>query len=300
MSIDRRRGAGLGCAVAVVGAALFCAPAVAATDVAVQGTLLSVDSGKRADKAKGKGPKGPKEANRIFIAFSPGTASYTVSDVVDVTTKDPACTDFGTTVSCLAAGITSVRASSGRGNDFIGVGALPATSVILNGGDGNDTLVGADDPTGEILNGGRGKDRMRGGTGPDVFNGGGGFDTVKYGDHDAGVRVTIGSPFNDGNASDAGVTGARDTVSRSVERVKGTKFDDVLKGNGRNNVLIGRGGNDRLKGKKGRDVLRGNAGIDILLAKDGVRDRKINCGKGNNRRERAKFDKRLDPKPKSC
>ena len=85
--------------------------------------MLAVDSGKGPDSAKGKG-KGPKEANRISIAFDLAAASYTVSDVVDVTTNDPACTDLGTTVTCLGVGITAVRASSGRGDDFIGVGAL--------------------------------------------------------------------------------------------------------------------------------------------------------------------------------
>jgi Ca2+-binding RTX toxin-like protein len=306
MLIGRRRRSGLGCAVAVAGAALLCAPALAATDVAVQGTVLAVDSGKGPDSTKGKGskgpkgPKGPKEANRISIAFDLASASYAVSDVVDVTTKDAACTDLGTTVTCLGAGITAVQASSGRGNDLIAVAALPAPSVTLNGDDDDDTLVGANDATGEVLNGGRGNDRMFGGAGPDVFNGDRGFDTVSYGDHAAGVLVTIGSPSNDGNASDAGATGALDSVSATVERIKGTSFADVLKGDAANNALIGAAGDDRLKGKKGRDRLKGKGGIDVLLARDGTADLSINCGPGRNRLERAKFDKRLDPKPKSC
>jgi Ca2+-binding RTX toxin-like protein len=289
---------GLGVVMTLVSGALLCAPALAATDVDVQGTTLAVDSGKGSGNAKAKG-KGPKEANRITIDFDQAAASYTVSDVVDVTTKDPTCTDLGTTVRCLAAGVTAVRASSGKGNDFIGVGgALPALSVTLNGDDDNDTLVG--DSSGEIFNGGKGHDRMLGGAGPDVFNGDQGFDTVSYRDHTAGVVVTIGSPFNDGNSSDAGPTGALDSVTGTVERVKGTPFDDLLKGDAGDNALIGAAGNDRLKGKKGRDRLKGKGGIDILLAKDGTRDLGINCGPGNNRLERAKFDRGLDPTPKSC
>ena len=295
----RSRRVGLGFATALASAALLSTPALAATDVDVQGTVLAVDSGKGPASGKAKG-KGPKEANRISIAFDLAAASYTVSDIVDVTTKDPACTDLGTTVTCLGAGITAVRASSGRGDDFIGVGDLPALSVTLNGDDGNDTLVGANVATGEIFNGGKGHDRMFGGAGPDVFNGDRGFDTVSYGDHTAGVVVTIGSPFNDGNATDAGPTGALDSVTSTVERVKGTPFDDLLKGDAGDNALIGAAGNDRLKGKRGRDRLKGKGGIDVLLAKDGTRDLGINCGRGNNRLERAKFDKGLDPRPKSC
>jgi len=296
------RHVGIGCATAVVGLALTCAPAFAVTDVDVQGALLAIDSGKGQGKGKGKGQaKGPKEANRISIAYEPVGGNFFVSDVVDVTTGDPLCVDLGNTVACAGLGITAVSASSGRGDDFIVAGDRgPQVAVTLDGGDGNDTLIGSDGPRTEVLIGGRGNDRMLGGAGPDVFIGGHGFDTVSYGDHAAGVIVTIGSPLNDGNASDAGPTGALDTVGATVERVKGTPFDDVLKGDRGDNALIGAAGNDRLKGKKGRDRLKGKAGIDVLLAKDGTRDRGINCGPGKNRRERAKFDKGLDPRPKSC
>jgi Ca2+-binding RTX toxin-like protein len=294
---------GIGCAVALLGAVLACTPALAATNVGVSGTLLSISSGKGQGKEKGKSKgksKGAKEANRITIAYAPVGDTFFVNDVVDVTTTDPVCIDLGNAVACPGTGITAVSASSGAGDDFIVADRGPQVAVTLDGGDGNDTLVGSDGVRNEVLVGGKGNDRMLGGTGPDVFIGDKGFDAVSYGDHAAGVVVTIGSPFNDGNASDASPTGARDSVAGSVERIKGSPFDDVLKGDRGDNVLIGAAGNDRLKGKKGRDRLKGKAGIDILLARDGTRDRGINCGKGNNRRERAKFDKGLDPRPKSC
>lgn len=280
-----------------------CAPALAATEVDLQGTLLTATTSNSTGNGKGKAkaPKeGPKEANGISITFGSIPGAYTVADFAGATTSDPACTDFGTAVACPGAGVTSVFADSGQGNDQIAIGPLPASSVTLNGGDGNDTLIGSDDARGEILGGGKGNDRLFGRAGPDRFIGDNGFDTVSYSDHPAGVRVTIGSFFNDGNASDAGANGARDSVDGSVERVKGTQANDVLIGSRGADVLIGRAGNDRLKGKKGRDVLAGKNGIDVLLAKDGTRDRAINCGKGNNRRERAKFDKGLDPRPRSC
>jgi hypothetical protein len=46
--------------------------------------------------------------------------------------------------------------------------------------------------------------------------------------------------------------------------------------------------------------MKGKEGIDVIRAKDGTRDRRINCGPGPNGREFAKRDKRLDPKPKRC
>jgi Ca2+-binding RTX toxin-like protein len=268
----RPRRAALGFAVALVSAALFCTPALAVTDVNIQGTVLAVDSGEGPNSAK-PGPEGP-ETNRISMG----------------------------------AGITAVQASSGGGNDSIVVGELPAPSVTLNGDDDDDTLAGIDAAAvedaaaaGQILNGGRGDDQLKGGAGPDVFNGDEGFDTVSYADHlAAGVLVTIGSPFNDGNTSDAGVTGALDSVASTVERVKGSFFADILKGDAGDNVLMGAAGDDRLKGKQGRDRLKGKGGNDVLLARDGTADLSINCGPGSNSLERASFDKRLDPKPKSC
>ena len=46
--------------------------------------------------------------------------------------------------------------------------------------------------------------------------------------------------------------------------------------------------------------MKGKGGIDVIQAKDGFTDRKINCGPGPNGAERAKRDKRLDPRAKSC
>jgi len=52
-------------------------------------------------------------------------------------------------------------------------------------------------------------------------------------------------------------------------------------------------------GKGGVDILKGKGGIDGLKARDGNRDAKIRRGKGRNRFEFAKVD-RKDPDAKSC
>jgi len=75
---------------------------------------------------------------------------------------------------------------------------------------------------------------------------------------------------------------------------------DLLIGSPNNDVLVGLAGNDRLKGRSGADIFKGKDGIDILLAKDGGRDTRLNCGPGANSRERAKRDRGLDPRSKSC
>jgi len=47
-------------------------------------------------------------------------------------------------------------------------------------------------------------------------------------------------------------------------------------------------------------VMKGKTGDDRINAHDGERDVKINCGPGPNSAEGAKWDRGLDPHPKSC
>ncbi|MGH2955439.1 MAG: hypothetical protein ACRDL6_00390 [Solirubrobacterales bacterium] len=86
---------------------------------------------------------------------------------------------------------------------------------------------------------------------------------------------------------------------RGSDLLFGSTGADALVGGAGSDVMTGRGGNDELFGGKGSDVFSGGVGLDRLFAADGRRDRKLSCGPGSNRRERAKLDRR-DPKPKSC
>jgi Ca2+-binding RTX toxin-like protein len=279
-----------------VAVAAWSAQALASTVSVRGGDTLLVEG---AQGGKGKGKAG-KEANSFLVTHDAVANRYVVSDAVDISTTDAACTDAGQSVSCAATGITAISVKAGSGDDTAKVGATPASSVILEGEDGNDSLSGADDAAGEILNGGKGNDLLLGGDGPDQFLGERGFDTVSYSDHTtAGVVATIGTIADDGNAADGPAT-ARDNIDKNVEKVAGTVLADLLVGSPNNDVLVGLAGNDRLKGRTGADIFKGKGGIDILLAKDGQADTKLSCGRGANSRERAKRDRGVDPKPKSC
>ena len=87
-------------------------------------------------------------------------------------------------------------------------------------------------------------------------------------------------------------------ASNGNDTLIGGPDQDQLLGGADNDVLAGGDGNDSLVGKKGFDAMNGKDGFDRLFAKDGGRDKKINCGSG--RGDRAKRDKKFDPKPKSC
>jgi Ca2+-binding RTX toxin-like protein len=129
-----------------------------------------------------------------------------------------------------------------------------------------DVLTG--DRSGETLNGGEGNDTLNGGGGNDSLLGFGGDDLI------------------------SGSSG-RDSLLGAVG-------NDRLLGGGGDDRLGAGAGNDRLRGDGGVDTMKGRAGIDRIKARDGVRDAAINCGPGANSLERARRDKRLDPRAKSC
>jgi len=72
---------------------------------------------------------------------------------------------------------------------------------------------------------------------------------------------------------------------------------DRLEGGPGDDRLIGRAGKDRLDGGTGKDTFFGGPGADSLLAKDGTRDKRLDCGAGADSLTR---DLRLDPAPISC
>lgn len=151
-------------------------------------------------------------------------------------------------------------------------GAAAVQTIDVGLADGNDTIVIA----------GAGPEAVpesypasiRGGEGNDVIKAGAGDDRV---------------------LGDAG----RDSLAGGLgdDHVSGGPGSDGLIGFGGDDILSGGPGNDALFGQKGKDTMLGGAGNDVLVARDGTRDRRIDCGPGSP--ERALID-RKDPRPVSC
>ena len=76
-----------------------------------------------------------------------------------------------------------------------------------------------------------------------------------------------------------------------IESFQGSEDDDTI---------LGSGGKDFLVGGGDPDEIRGRGGIDVIDAKDGDADVLIDCGPGDNSKEKAKIDQGLDPDPVSC
>jgi Ca2+-binding RTX toxin-like protein len=285
-------------------------------------------------------PSGTCVAADGHFAYCPGAGIKTIivqtGDRADAITLDAATIpgtisetiDGGSGSDYVRGANTPGTVSGGSGNDDVqGWGTV-------NGGAGSDLLIGS--PLADNLRGGSGGDRLDGGFGADDIAGGSQADTLIYSERVNGVNVTIGSGnFNDGGPEDQ--TGSRrDTVHGDVEVQYGTEGNDVLVGDRTPETLVGLGGDDFevgngggdsvfggpggdrqfgksgndflsggpdddfLRGGTGLDMMQGKNGIDRINARDGARDVKISCGPGPKRREGAKRDRRLDPRPRSC
>ena len=197
------------------------------------------------------------------------------------------------------------------GNDLIDIAQLNTSFFSqqpnLDGGDGNDTLVGS--AAGDILTGGPGNDVMTGNAGNDLLDGGNDNDTLtgNLGNdlfiggtgtdrirEVANVNVTITATTMTGLGTDqiGGMEEVQLTGGTANNRFDATAAaadllfdggagnDSLLGGNG-DDTLIGGAGNDSLHGGAfGLELLTGGAGSDTLNGGGGINDKVIETATG--------------------
>jgi Ca2+-binding RTX toxin-like protein len=208
------------------------------------------------------------------------------------------------------------------GNDTLaGAGAAD----ILDGGAGNDTIDEGDtpgDPNGGQPGGPLAPDTIRGGAGTDTAT----YCTRHYSDSEARkhpLTITLDNKANDGekgegdqigpkgdveNVLGGGVTNDKITGNARANQLVGdclstftSSGDNKLYGGGGNDKLVGSDGRDLLNGGKGADSFLGNEDADTIQAKDGKRDKSINCdGIGAKSSSDSATLDRSDPTPFNC
>src|SRR5215218_6620981 len=182
-----------------------------------------------------------------------------------------------------AEGTRTVIVNGGDGNDSITLLAknTELASSGLNGEGGDDVVTGPD--SNDTLNGGEGNDRLVAGKGDDVMNGGAGNDTLVWNQGD-GSDIANGDAGNDGSEVNGAPTlgdtftlepgvGALTLLSvdggAGVDTVNGSEGPDLILGGEGNDVLNGGGGDDRIVGDRGSDTMNGGAGDDTLVWNNG-------------------------------
>jgi Ca2+-binding RTX toxin-like protein len=122
-------------------------------------------------------------------------------------------------------------------NKLVGLGG----DDIIHAGAGNDEIHPGDGD--DIVYGEAGDDYMMGSAGKDLYDGGEGFDTVDYSQEpDRALYLNLKLKKN------TGATFAEGDVLKNIERIIGTKFDDVMIGDDEDNQLYGGAGDDKIYG----------------------------------------------------
>jgi len=148
---------------------------------------------------------------------------------------------------------------TGGGNDTIDVASDVKVNLIVDGGDGDDTITtGAGN---DIVDGGAGNDTIKTGAGSDDVFGNSGVDTIDAG---AGNDVVYGGDGDDilaGGAGDDYVEGGAGN-----DRISGNDGKDMLSGGiGDDNIDSG-AGNDVVYAGQGKDTIANSGGSDTIYA----------------------------------
>lgn len=133
-------------------------------------------------------------------------------------------------VPLTASGLPRVTLTGNGGDDYIDASQTDLR-VSLNGGSGNDTLIG-----------GSFDDWFDGGSGNDILWGGSGDDTM------------LGGPGNDS------MSGGDDQ-----DVVNGQAGEDSLTGGDGNDYVYGGAGRDTVDGGDGIDIVKGQGGFDLII-----------------------------------
>jgi Ca2+-binding RTX toxin-like protein len=231
-------------AVAAVGAAFYGAGVAHAGTVTLANGVMAFEAG-------------AGEANRVFV-IRDDDGMHLVDTAVPVTAGGGCTPENTTEVFCASEDLTllEIDVVAGDENDYIDLrpaGAFLASK--LNGGDGNDTLLGGFAFSGNVLDGGVGADKFGGDWGA----------TVDYSERTNPVTVTIGDDLpNDGEA------GEGDFVSAGIDQVYGGHAADTITAMNVQGVnrtyLRGGEGNDHLSALQvdWTSIAEGGAGDDVL------------------------------------
>jgi Ca2+-binding RTX toxin-like protein len=205
----------------------------------------------------------------IVLALGGGTDSLVIvgqatADAIGLGTNGISLDAGGTPDVTGVDTVESVTVRAGGGDDAVsgkegaGLGDAFATTLTVDGDEGNDDLAG-----------GSGNDAIGGGSGNDTLKGGGGGDAVDGGDGDDVVSGGAASDVVTGGGGGDRLKGGADADAidggDGADTMTGGGGPDTLDGGEGNDRPAGGGGDDRIKGENGKDQLSGGPGEDFCL-----------------------------------
>jgi Ca2+-binding RTX toxin-like protein len=208
------------------------------------------------------------------------TSSANVQRIVVLGGDDANVIDLSSVTAAGFPSLTSILVDGANGDDLLIGSPDFADSIIgghgadtILGGGGNDTLLGGDGNDSvdggagdDSINAGDGDDLVNGGTGNDSILAGNGQDTVNGGDGNDTISGANGQDVLNGDAGDDFLNGdgGADTINGGDgnDSILGGEFDDSLLGGNGDDTINGQAGADTLQGEAGNDLLSGGAGND--------------------------------------
>ncbi len=268
---------GSGAGAAQLFATLRGAPALAATDFAVDNgtstTPPSTDaSGQRITGSAGNDSLTGTPGNDTLdggagadtMAGGLGDDTYVVDNSLDVLSDtggvDTVVSSVTWTLGADFENITltnSTTRTDVQGNNLNNVITGSDAANFINGRAGDDTIRG--------MGGNDSIDMSTGGTGlvgNRVIDGGAGIDTVDYSGY---AKSAVFANLGTGVVTGGGLNGTGGATMTSIERLITDAFNDSLTGGNASEFLDGRGGNDTLNGGLGNDTLAGGLGNDTFV-----------------------------------
>jgi hypothetical protein len=201
----------------------------------------------------------PAAATAVFTAVN-GTLTITGATVPEPIDDNLSVQLIAGKVAVLENNTTSIPITDGINPTALSVTLLTLKSIVVNAGDGDDTIfISPVFIKPATINGGLGEDVLTGGSGNDQING------------EDGIDFLFGGKGND---TITGGTGDGQTIDGQVGNdllTGGAEVDDIFGGFG-NDSINGGGGDDRLRGDDptdkigGKDTIHGEDGDDIILS----------------------------------
>lgn len=169
--------------------------------------------------------------------------------------------------------LNSSSSSTGTGNSSNNTIKYTSSSqCTLNGGDGNDSLVGGSSQ--DSLTGGNGNDTLDGGSSSDTLKGGIGDDVYYLSSTSDAVTENSNEGADTVNISSSGYILPSNVenliLTGTAANGTGNGLDNTITGNSSNNSLNGGTGDDTLDGGSGNDTLTGSTGADSLTGGAGT------------------------------